>query len=66
VNFVKVVLNDVADTDFVLTQVILPWRRFGSVRWGNGPDYERLMRPAGFALTFLSVVFAMVLFRDGS
>ena len=39
------------------------WRRFGSVRWENGPDYERLMRPAGFALTFLSVVFAMVLFR---
>jgi alginate O-acetyltransferase complex protein AlgI len=39
------------------------WRLVGPRLWANKDSYTRFMRPAGFILTFFSVVFAMVLFR---
>jgi alginate O-acetyltransferase complex protein AlgI len=41
------------------------WRMFVRPRlWRDKDAYERVMRPAGFVITFLSVVAAMVLFRS--
>jgi alginate O-acetyltransferase complex protein AlgI len=40
------------------------WRLFGPRIWTNKDTYDRVMRPAGFVLTFLSVVAAMVLFKS--
>jgi hypothetical protein len=34
--------------------------------WQDSASYARIMRPVGFALTFLSVVVAMVMFRSPS
>jgi len=42
------------------------WRLFGPRTWSNKETYDRFMRPTGFVLTFLSVVFAMVLFRSAN
>ena len=39
------------------------WRIFAR-QWRDSARYARWMRPAGFVLTFVSVVFAMVLFRS--
>jgi D-alanyl-lipoteichoic acid acyltransferase DltB (MBOAT superfamily) len=40
------------------------WRLFGPRIWANKETYDRIMRPTGFVLTFLSVAVAMVLFRS--
>ncbi|HEY6458325.1 MAG TPA: MBOAT family O-acyltransferase [Steroidobacteraceae bacterium] len=40
------------------------WRKVGPKFWPDRASYERFMRPAGFVLTFFSVVVAMVLFRS--
>jgi D-alanyl-lipoteichoic acid acyltransferase DltB (MBOAT superfamily) len=42
------------------------WRLFGPRIWLSKESYDRIMRPTGFVLTFLSVVFGMVLFRSTS
>jgi D-alanyl-lipoteichoic acid acyltransferase DltB (MBOAT superfamily) len=42
------------------------WRLFGPRNWSNKETYDRLMRPTGFVLTFLSVAVAMVLFRSAN
>jgi D-alanyl-lipoteichoic acid acyltransferase DltB (MBOAT superfamily) len=42
------------------------WRLVGPKLWSSKEAYARFMRPAGFVLTFLSVAFAMVLFRATS
>ena len=42
------------------------WRLLRSRIWRNATVYNRRMAPIGFLLTFLSVVFAMVLFRAPS
>jgi alginate O-acetyltransferase complex protein AlgI len=42
------------------------WRLFGPRVWLNKEAYDRFMRPTGFVLTFLSVAFAMVLFRSAN
>jgi alginate O-acetyltransferase complex protein AlgI len=39
------------------------WRVFVAHRWSNRPSYERIMKPTGFTVTFLSVSAAMVFFR---
>ncbi len=40
------------------------WRQIRPGVWPDTASYERFMAPAGLLLTFLSVVFAMVLFRS--
>jgi D-alanyl-lipoteichoic acid acyltransferase DltB (MBOAT superfamily) len=42
------------------------WRLVGPKLWSSREKYTRFMRPAGFVLTFLSVTFAMVLFRSAN
>ncbi len=42
------------------------WRLIRPRIWPDTKSYNRRMAPAGFLLTFLSVVFAMVLFRAPS
>ena len=42
------------------------WRMFRPRFWPNTANYERVMRPLGFALTFLCVVIALVIFQAGS
>lgn len=42
------------------------WRVVLPRRWRNSLSYARIMRPVGFVLTFLSVIFAMVMFRAPS
>jgi D-alanyl-lipoteichoic acid acyltransferase DltB (MBOAT superfamily) len=39
------------------------WRVFAAHRWRNRASYDRVMKPAGFVLTFVSVTTAMVFFR---
>ena len=39
------------------------WRVFAAHRWPNRASYDRIMKPAGFVLTFVSVTAAMVFFR---
>jgi D-alanyl-lipoteichoic acid acyltransferase DltB (MBOAT superfamily) len=39
------------------------WRMFAAHRWRGRATYDRLMKPAGFVLTFVSVTTAMVFFR---
>src|SRR5277367_2826110 len=39
------------------------WRVFAAHRWRNRANYERIMKPAGFVLTFVSVTTAIVFFR---
>src|SRR5271168_114670 len=39
------------------------WRVFAAHRWRDRASYERIMKPAGFVLTFVSVTTAMVFFR---
>jgi len=39
------------------------WRVFATHRWRDRASYERIMKPAGWALTFVSVTTAMVFFR---
>src|SRR5271154_4461007 len=39
------------------------WRVFAAHRWRNRASYDRIMKPAGFVLTFVSVTAAMVFFR---
>jgi alginate O-acetyltransferase complex protein AlgI len=39
------------------------WRAFGPKLWKSKESYGRFMKPTGFVLTFVSVAFAMVLFR---
>jgi len=39
------------------------WRLLRPRFWPNAKSYARIMPPIGFVLTFLSVVFAMVMFR---
>jgi alginate O-acetyltransferase complex protein AlgI len=39
------------------------WRFFAHRWWPDRARYNRVMRPVGFALTFLSVATAMILFR---
>src|SRR5271157_1930900 len=39
------------------------WRVFAAHRWRDRASYERIMKPAGWALTFVSVTTAMVFFR---
>jgi alginate O-acetyltransferase complex protein AlgI len=40
------------------------WRFVGPKLWSSKESYARFARPAGFVLTFFSVVVAMVLFRS--
>ena len=40
------------------------WRVVGSRLWSSQTSYIPFKKPTGFVLTFLSVVFAMVLFRS--
>jgi len=40
------------------------WRLVGPKLWSSKEAYARFMQPVGFALTFLAVVGAMVLFRS--
>ena len=42
------------------------WRIVGPRLWTNKESYARAMNPVGFVLTFLSVVFAIVLFRSST
>src|SRR5208282_489059 len=39
------------------------WRTFAARRWRDRVSYDRIMKPAGFVLTFVSVTVAMVFFR---
>ena len=39
------------------------WRIFAARLWPNRLSYERVMKPAGWVLTFVSVTTAMVFFR---
>ena len=39
------------------------WRVFVAHRWRDRASYDRIMKPAGFVLTFVSVTAAMVFFR---
>jgi D-alanyl-lipoteichoic acid acyltransferase DltB (MBOAT superfamily) len=39
------------------------WRKIAPNLWSSKESYHRFMRPAGFVITFFSVVLAMVLFR---
>lgn len=47
----------------VLLTINHAWRLVRPRIWPNAASYARIMRPVGFVLTFLSVVFAMVMFR---
>lgn len=40
------------------------WRQVGPRLWSSKESYARVMQPVGFALTFLAVAVAMVLFRS--
>lgn len=40
------------------------WRLVGPPRWPDRLSYDRLMKPVGFVLTFVSVSAAMVFFRS--
>ena len=40
------------------------WRLLAARRWSNRERYERVMKPLGFAITFVAVVAGMVLFRS--
>jgi alginate O-acetyltransferase complex protein AlgI len=40
------------------------WRAVVTRRWTNKHSYARIMNPVGFVMTFLGVVFGMVLFRS--
>ena len=42
------------------------WRLVAKRYWAGSPTYSRVMGPVGFALTFLSVVASMVVFRSTS
>ena len=42
------------------------WRILATRVWHDKLRYEGIMRPVGFCLTFVSVVFAMVLFRSST
>ena len=42
------------------------WRLFAVPRWSSRERYERIMRPAGLVITFVSVSVAMILFRSTS
>ncbi len=42
------------------------WRVVRPRFWPDSASYARIMQPVGFVLTFLSVVFAMVMFRSPS
>ena len=42
------------------------WRNLVARRWKNKAAYARVMNPIGFVLTFVGVVFGMVLFRATS
>lgn len=50
----------------LLLSVNHAWRVFGPRNWSNKEAYDRVMRPTGFVLTFLSVAVAMVLFRSAN
>jgi alginate O-acetyltransferase complex protein AlgI len=39
------------------------WRAFAARHWRDRVSYDRIMKPAGFVLTFVSVTAAMVFFR---
>jgi alginate O-acetyltransferase complex protein AlgI len=39
------------------------WRQLGPRLWRDKVRYERFMQPAGFLITFFSVVISMVIFR---
>jgi alginate O-acetyltransferase complex protein AlgI len=39
------------------------WRVVAARLWPNRPSYDRIMKPAGLVLTFVSVTTAMVFFR---
>jgi alginate O-acetyltransferase complex protein AlgI len=40
------------------------WRVVAARLWPDRPSYDRVMKPAGFVLTFVSVTTAMVFFRS--
>lgn len=40
------------------------WRLLVARRWSDRARYERVMKPVGFAMTFVAVVAGMVLFRS--
>ena len=42
------------------------WRMLRPRFWPDGTSYERVMKPVGFVLTFVSVVIALVFFRADS
>jgi alginate O-acetyltransferase complex protein AlgI len=42
------------------------WRLVGPRLWEDRADYDRVMRPVGFILTFAFVVIAMLFFRSSS
>ena len=42
------------------------WRQIGPGLWSSKQSYERMIRPFGFVLTFLSVCAAMILFRSAT
>ena len=42
------------------------WRLFGRPRWPDRLSYDRIMKPVGFILTFVSVSVAMVFFRSST
>jgi alginate O-acetyltransferase complex protein AlgI len=39
------------------------WRVYAAHRWGDRAAYARVMKPAGFVMTFLAVTTAMIFFR---
>jgi alginate O-acetyltransferase complex protein AlgI len=39
------------------------WRVFAAPRWRNRASYDRIIKPTGFVLTFVSVATAMLFFR---
>ena len=39
------------------------WRVIAARLWPDRPSYDRVMKPAGFVLTFVSVTAAMIFFR---
>lgn len=40
------------------------WRLYAHPKWSNSAQYERVMKPLGFALTFVCVAASMVVFRS--
>ncbi len=50
----------------VLLTINQAWRMVRPRFWKDQASYDRVMRPVGFALTFLSVVAAMAFFRASS